>query len=73
MKSYKMIGIAVAAFALASLVMAAGPRLVEQGIAIVIGKQDSAKPAAKPAASNEQSTLELMAVATAQEATSLQQ
>jgi len=69
MKPHKMVGIAVAAFALASIAMAAGPRLVEHGIALVQGKQ----VAATPAATDQQSALETMAVATAQEATSLQQ
>ncbi|HKM90205.1 MAG TPA: hypothetical protein VJX29_06290 [Candidatus Acidoferrales bacterium] len=69
MKRFKMIGIAVAAFALASLAMAAAPRLVERGLAMVQGQQ----AAVAPAATGELSALETAAVASAQEATSLPQ
>jgi hypothetical protein len=69
MKPSKMIAIAVAAFGLASLAMAAGPRLVERGISMVHEQQ----AAVTPDATDQQSTLVAVAVATAQEATSLQQ
>jgi len=81
MKPFKMIGIAIAAFALASLAMVAGPSLVEHGIALAhsqrtgaapVAKHDSA-PAAKPDATAKPSALESTAIATAQEATSLPQ
>lgn len=81
MKPYKMIGIAIAAFALASLAMVAGPTLIEHGIAMAQGQRtgaapvakSSATPAPKPASSSEKSTIESTAIATAQEATSLPQ
>jgi hypothetical protein len=77
MKTYKMVGVAVAAFALASIAMAAAPRLVGHGIAVVQAKRAAAKspvaPAADPAATDQQSALQKSAVAAAQEATSLPQ
>jgi hypothetical protein len=81
MKPYKMVGIALAAFALASFAMAAAPRLVEHGIAMVHAQRTAAAPSAvpapappaKPAASDQQSAIEKTAIATAQEATTLQQ
>ena len=84
MKPYKMVGIAVAAFALASIAMAAGPRLIEHGIAMVHAQPLAGAPVAKsavtpdpapatPAATSAQSTFEKTAVATAQEATPDQQ
>lgn len=69
MRRFKMIGIAVAAFGLASFAMAAAPRFVEHGIAMLQGQQ----AAAAPAATGELLALETAAVATAQEATSLPQ
>jgi len=69
MRPYKMIGIAAAAFVLASLAMAAAPRLVEHGIAMLQGQQ----AAVAPPATDELLALETAAVATAQEATSLPQ
>jgi len=69
MKPYKLIGIAVAAFALASIAMAGAPRLVEHGLAMV----QSQRTAVAPEATGELLALETAAVATAQEATSLPQ
>jgi hypothetical protein len=69
MKPYKMVGIALAAFALASIAMAAGPRLMEHGIAIARAQQ----AVAAPDAPDQQTVLEMTAVATAQEATTLPQ
>ena len=69
MKPYKLIGIAVAAFGLASLAMATAPRLVEHGFAMLQGQQ----AAVAPAATGELLALETAAVATAQEATPLPQ
>jgi hypothetical protein len=69
MKQAKLIGIAFAAFALASVAMAAAPRLVEQGISRIQKHQS----ASAPDVTQQQSALETVAVATAQEATSLTQ
>jgi len=69
MKQYKMIGIAIAAFCLASFAMAEGPALIERGLAMV----QKSRAAAAPQTQQQPSTIEATAVATAQEATSLAQ
>jgi len=69
MKQYKMIGIAVAAFGLASFAMAEGPALIERGIA----RLEKPRAVAAPEAKKQESAVETTAVATAQEATSLTQ
>jgi len=45
MKAIKMVGMAVAAFGLASFAMAAGPLLVERGVAMLEKHRAVAKPA----------------------------
>ena len=77
MKGFKMIGIAVAAFALGSFLMLAGAVLAERGVAHAQTRPAPAAPAeqASPAspADAQQSNLVKAAVASAQEATSLPQ